>query len=244
MTNRRLVAMISGGPGGRRTERMTLEQLTQQPRVTRLLQRTILGVGAAGMACATLAAFGGNLMDVAASAAVTGGGFGSGPATESVESAASAPAEVAELAAASSEVAPATIDTPVEAPPAAPPTTAAPPAAAAPVTPRVQPIAAVQVVAVAPAPGSVEAVITEVFGAHARSAIGVARCESHLNPGAISRGGANWGLFQINKAHRGRVAAMGYRWEDLLDARVNALVAKSIFDEQGWRPWACRHAAR
>ena len=37
---------------------------------------------------------------------------------------------------------------------------------------------------------------------------------------------------------------MGFQWNDLLDARVNALVAKSIFDEQGWGPWACRHAAR
>ena len=36
---------------------------------------------------------------------------------------------------------------------------------------------------------------------------------------------------------------MGYQWEDLLDPRVNSLVANSIFDEQGWRPWGCRHAA-
>jgi hypothetical protein len=215
---------------------MTLDHLTRQPRLLRALRRSIVGVGAAGMACATLAAFGGNLMDVAASAAVTGGGFGSGTSTESIEGAASAPVEVADLAATS--VAAAAAAPAVEEPPAAP---AAP---VAPTTPRVQRIAAVQAVAVAPAPGTVEAVIAEVFGAHARAAIGVARCESHLNPGAISRGGANWGLFQINRAHRGRVAAMGYRWEDLLDARVNALVAKSIFDEQGWRPWACRHAAR
>ena len=95
-----------------------------------------------------------------------------------------------------------------------------------------------------PAPGTVQAVIHEVFGAHGAAAVGVARCESGLNPHAISRGGGNWGLFQINKVHRGRVGAMGFAWEDLLDARVNALVAKSIFDEQGWGPWACRHAAR
>ena len=96
----------------------------------------------------------------------------------------------------------------------------------------------------APAAGSVEAIILEVFGAHGREAIGVARCESHLTPAAVSRNGANWGLFQINTAHRSRVAQMGYRWQDLLDPRVNALVAKSIFDEQGWRPWGCRGAAR
>ena len=83
-----------------------------------------------------------------------------------------------------------------------------------------------------------------MFGTHGRAAIGVARCESHLNPASISRNGANWGLFQINVAHRARVAQMGYRWEQLLDPRVNALVAKTIFDEQGWGPWACRGAAR
>lgn len=96
----------------------------------------------------------------------------------------------------------------------------------------------------APAPGgsAVEA-IQAVFGEHAQEAVNVARCESGLNQAAVSRGGGNWGLFQINKVHRGRVAAMGFAWEDLLDPRVNSLVAKSIFDEQGWRPWACRRAA-
>ena len=88
-----------------------------------------------------------------------------------------------------------------------------------------------------------EAIIVEVFGEAGQSAIAVARCESGLNPGAISRGGGNWGLFQINKVHRGRVEAMGYRWEDVLDARVNSLVAYSIFQEQGWGPWGCRNAA-
>jgi hypothetical protein len=130
------------------------------------------------------------------------------------------------------------------------PTTTLPPVAPPPAPVVVRPVV-VRVAVVAPPvagpppePGSVEAIIIEVFGPDAPSAIGVARCESHLNPAAISRGGGNWGLFQINRAHRGRVEAMGYRWEDLLDARVNALVAKSIFDEQGWRPWGCRAAAR
>ena len=122
------------------------------------------------------------------------------------------------------------------------PRTFRPPAAP---TAKVQPIAAVRATIVEqPSTQSVQDIITSVFGANAQSAIGVARCESRLQPGAISKNGANWGLFQINKAHRSRVAAMGYQWEDLLDARVNALVAKSIFDEQGWGPWACRHAAR
>ena len=52
----------------------------------------------------------------------------------------------------------------------------------------------------------VKATITEVFGpAHAEVAIGVAHCESRLNPRAISAGGGNWGLFQINQVHKQRV---------------------------------------
>ena len=86
----------------------------------------------------------------------------------------------------------------------------------------------------------VKAIITEVFGeANAPSAIRVATCESGLNPRAISKGGGNWGLFQINKVHQQRVARMGYAWEDLLDPRVNSNVAKAIFDDSGWGPWAC-----
>lgn len=87
----------------------------------------------------------------------------------------------------------------------------------------------------------VKATITEVFGpAHAEVAIGVAHCESRLNPRAISAGGGNWGLFQINQVHKQRVTSMGYAWDQLLDPRVNALVARSIFDDSGWAPWACR----
>jgi hypothetical protein len=87
----------------------------------------------------------------------------------------------------------------------------------------------------------VKAIITEVFGpADAANAIAVANCESHLNPRAISKGGGNWGLFQINQVHKQRVNRMGYAWDDLLDPRVNSIVAKAIFDGSGWSPWACR----
>lgn len=87
----------------------------------------------------------------------------------------------------------------------------------------------------------VKAIIAEVFGpAEGTNAIAVANCESHLNPRAISKGGGNWGLFQINQVHKQRVARMGFAWDDLLDPRVNSLVAKSIFDDGGWGPWACK----
>lgn len=70
-------------------------------------------------------------------------------------------------------------------------------------------------------------------------AIRVARCESALRYDAISPGGGNWGLFQINRIHRRRVEAMGHRWEDMLLPAQNAHVAADIWAEQGWRPWTC-----
>lgn len=72
-----------------------------------------------------------------------------------------------------------------------------------------------------------------------QQAIRVANCESTLRAGAISPGGGNWGLFQINTIHRGRVEAMGHRWDDMLKGYENARVAADIWAEQGWRPWTC-----
>jgi hypothetical protein len=90
-------------------------------------------------------------------------------------------------------------------------------------------------------PDEVKLIITEVFGpADGPAAIRVAHCESRLNPKAISRGGGNWGLFQLNTVHRKRVESMGYKWEDVLDPWVNARIAKQMFDGSGWRPWACK----
>lgn len=70
-------------------------------------------------------------------------------------------------------------------------------------------------------------------------AIRVANCESTLRPDAVSSGGGNWGLFQINTIHRGRVEAMGYQWDQMLLAYENSRVAADIWAEQGWRPWSC-----
>jgi hypothetical protein len=110
--------------------------------------------------------------------------------------------------------------------------------------PQPSPPATVAPAATTPTTSSVDevkAIITEVFGpTNGPAAIRVANCESRLNPRAISKGGGNWGLFQINRVHKPWVESMGYRWEDVLDARVNATIAKRIFDASGWRPWACR----
>lgn len=70
-------------------------------------------------------------------------------------------------------------------------------------------------------------------------AIRVAHCESTLRPEAVSPGGGNWGLFQINRIHRARVEAMGYTWDQMLMPYQNAQVAAAIWSEQGWQPWTC-----
>jgi hypothetical protein len=70
-------------------------------------------------------------------------------------------------------------------------------------------------------------------------AIRVAHCESTLRHDAVSRGGGNWGLFQINRVHRPRVEAMGFSWSDMLLPYENSIVAADIWAEQGWRPWTC-----
>ena len=131
-------------------------------------------------------------------------------------------------------------------------TTTVPPAPASPVVaaqaPAPEPAPAPQPVAAptpAPAPaGSVEDAIATSFGDVYDQAIAVARCESGLDPNAVSRGGGNWGLFQINVVHKSRVEAMGYSWDQILDPYVNAAVARSIYDDAGgWGPWGCRRAA-
>jgi len=93
-------------------------------------------------------------------------------------------------------------------------------------------------------PGSVEDAIATYFGDVYNQAYNVANCESHLNPDAVSAGGYNWGLFQINIVHKERVESMGYSWDQILDPYVNAAVARSIYDDAGgWSPWGCRRAA-
>jgi len=73
----------------------------------------------------------------------------------------------------------------------------------------------------------------------------VAECESGMNPRAVSPGGGNWGLFQINTVHKPMVRSMGYDWDSQIrDPYVNSKVARRIWNDAGgsWRPWACRYA--
>lgn len=70
-------------------------------------------------------------------------------------------------------------------------------------------------------------------------ALAVAQCESGLRPEAISPDGSNRGLMQVNIVHIPRIEAMGYTWDQMLEARPNLDVANAIWLEQGAKPWTC-----
>lgn len=79
------------------------------------------------------------------------------------------------------------------------------------------------------------------FGAEGERAVGVATCESGLDPAARSTDGSNHGLFQINNVHRSRWPEVtGLGWEARYDPVANIDFAHALWSEQGWRPWTCR----
>ena len=85
--------------------------------------------------------------------------------------------------------------------------------------------------------------INVVFGDAQDSASRIAHCESTMNPGAVSRTNDH-GLFQINIVHRSQFEAVtGQPWSSVYDPFWNSVYAKWLYDQQGWSPWACRHAA-
>ena len=93
-------------------------------------------------------------------------------------------------------------------------------------------------------PSVAQDAITRYFGPVADQAMRVADCESSLNPSAISSGGGNYGLFQINYVHQDNFQAVtGQPWSANLDPYANAAYAKYLYDQSGWGPWACRWAA-
>ena len=75
-------------------------------------------------------------------------------------------------------------------------------------------------------------------------AMRVANAESGLRADAMSPGGGNIGLFQVNSVHRTWISnTYGYRWEDLTDPYKNARVAQGLSQDafrrlgDGWAPW-------
>lgn len=71
--------------------------------------------------------------------------------------------------------------------------------------------------------------------AEQEDALEVARCESGLDPEA--RNGPHRGLFQLNERYHGWRVPAGWP----IDSSVgNAVAARALQREQGWRPWSCR----
>lgn len=93
--------------------------------------------------------------------------------------------------------------------------------------------------------GSIPDLIRRIFGPAGEAAIRVANCESSLNPGAVSPGGGNHGLFQINNVHAGQFAAVtGRPWATgRYEAYANTVFAHWLYDRSGWGPWGCSWAA-
>ena len=93
-------------------------------------------------------------------------------------------------------------------------------------------------------PTAAQDAIVQAFGPIADQAMGVAQCESSLDPAAVSSGGGNYGLFQINYVHEGDFESVtGQPWSNVLDPYANAAYARYLYDQSGWSPWACRWAA-
>lgn len=94
--------------------------------------------------------------------------------------------------------------------------------------------------AAAASPGSVQEIIARYFGSQTQKALSVVRCESRFDPNAMSPGGGNHGLFQINNVHSGNFQAVtGVPWSGRYDAEANTRFAKWLYDQSGWGPWAC-----
>lgn len=71
-------------------------------------------------------------------------------------------------------------------------------------------------------------------------ALAVARCESGLNPIAVSPDGANWGLMQLNQPTWAPYFG-AQRWASVLDATANVAMAYEIYQRAGsWASWSCR----
>src|SRR3954463_14325831 len=87
--------------------------------------------------------------------------------------------------------------------------------------------------------------INQAFGPIADQATRVADCESGMDPNAVSPGGGNYGLFQINTVHRQEFEEVtGRPWSDVTDPYANTAYAVRLYNESGgWGPWACRWAA-
>jgi len=91
---------------------------------------------------------------------------------------------------------------------------------------------------------TIESFIKSVFGKHGRIAIAVAKGECRgLHPDCLNKNEKEWsvGIFQINiKAHFNKIPGNTFEEKEkwLFDWRNCTVMAKIIFEEAGWYPWA------
>jgi hypothetical protein len=107
------------------------------------------------------------------------------------------------------------------------------------VYPRVSYIRVEVPVEVIKQPETIDEMIEFVFGDQADEAKRIAMCESTMNPNAthVNTGGSiDAGLMQINSVH-------GVPVRYLKNPMINLLIAKQIYDAQGWNPWTCQRKA-
>ena len=82
--------------------------------------------------------------------------------------------------------------------------------------------------------GEIEQEIYDVFGDDWIDALTIFKCESGLRPDAVNKSNKNGtvdaGIPQINTVH-----GISVKW--LKNYKIALLVAKQIFDEQGFSPW-------
>ena len=68
----------------------------------------------------------------------------------------------------------------------------------------------------------------------------IAACESRMTWDAVSPGGGNHGVFQINTVHRASFERVtGKAWSEAIYGPHNIQFARWLYDQQGWGPWSC-----
>jgi len=87
------------------------------------------------------------------------------------------------------------------------------------------------IIEIIPEEKSIEQKIRDTFPEDPDRAVKIAKCESGLNPKAVSPTNDH-GLMQINKTVH-KVEG------DIYDVDTNLQFARKLYDERGWKPWVC-----
>jgi hypothetical protein len=108
----------------------------------------------------------------------------------------------------------------------------------------VQEASQAQAATISPATSNIQAIIQQVFGADAPSAMRIVACESNFNPNAVNSisiaGSHAQGLFQILYPSTWNTTSQAGK--SPFDPMANTLAAHEIFvrDGHSWREWACQ----